>query len=175
MIFQKQKIKGLIVIKPEPFTDKRGLFRRIYCFNELNLKKFNFKIKQVNISENKNIQTLRGFHYQKYPYGENKIISCIHGEIHNIVIDMRENSKTYMQWQSFLLSEKNRLGLLVPKGCANAYLTLKKKTWVLYFHSQFYRPGFEKSIRFNDPKFNFDWPKKIKVITKKDNSIEFLK
>ena len=65
MIFQKQKIKGLIVVKPEPFTDKRGLFRRIYCFNELKLKKVNFKIKQVNISENKNIQTLRGLSLPK--------------------------------------------------------------------------------------------------------------
>ena len=74
MLFQKQKIKGLIVIKPESFVDKRGLFRRSYCLNELKLKKINFTIKQVNISENKNIQTLRGFHYQKYPFSEDKII-----------------------------------------------------------------------------------------------------
>jgi len=174
MIFQKQKIKDLLLINPKPFTDKRGLFRRIYCLNELKLKKINFKIKQINISENNNIQTLRGFHYQKFPHSEDKIISCVKGEIHNIVIDMRKSSKTYMKWQSFLLSEKNRLGLLVPKGCANAYLTLKKKTWILYFHSEFYKPGFEKSIRYNDPKFNFDWPKKIKVISKKDDLIKLI-
>ena len=127
MIYLKQKIKGLMLIKPEPFVDNRGFFRRIYCYKELNLKKIKFSIKQANISENKNIQTLRGFHYQKFPYGEDKIISCIQGEIHNIVIDMRKNSKTFMKWQSFRLSETNRFGLLVPKGCANAYLTLKKK------------------------------------------------
>ena len=124
MIYLKQKIKGLMLIKPEPFLDKRGLLRRIYCYKEFNLKKIKFSIKQANISENKNIQTLRGFHYQKFPYGEDKIISCIQGEIHNIVIDMRKNSKTFMKWQSFLLSEKNRLGLLVPKGCANAFCIL---------------------------------------------------
>lgn len=173
MLFQKQTIKGLIVIKPESFVDKRGLFRRTYCLNELKFKKINFKIKQVNISENKNIQTLRGFHYQKYPFSEDKIITCIQGEIHNIVLDMRQKSKTFMKWQSFNLSEQNRLALLVPKGCANAYLTLKKKTWILYFHSQFYKPGYEKSIKYNDPKFNFDWPKKAKVISKKDNLIKF--
>ena len=175
MIYLKQKIKGLMLIKPQPFLDKIGIFRRIYCYKEFNLKKIKFSIKQVNISENKNIQTLRGFHYQKFPYGEDKIISCIQGEIHNIVIDMRKNSKTFMKWQSFLLSEKNRFGLLVPKGCANAYLTLKKKTWVLYFHSQTYKPGFEKSIKYNDPKFKFDWPKKIKVLSQKDNSIKLIK
>ncbi len=174
MKFIKQKIKGLILIKPDPFIDKRGLFRRIYCYNELQLKKIKFKIKQSNISENINNQTLRGFHYQKFPHGEDKIITCLQGEVHNIVIDMREKSKTFMKWKSFRLSEKNRLGLLVPKGCANAYLTLKKKTWVLYFHSQYYNSGFERSIRFNDPKFNFDWPKKIKVISNKDNTIKFI-
>ena len=79
-----------------------------------------------------------------------------------------------MQWQSFNLSEMNRLALLVPKGCANAYLTLKKKTWILYFHSQFYKKGFEKSIKYNDPKFNFDWPFKVKVISNKDNNAEFV-
>ena len=174
MKFYRQKIKDLILIKSEPYTDRRGLFRRVFCPNELKIKKINFKIKQANISENKDAQTLRGFHYQKFPYGEDKIISCIQGEIHNIVIDMRADSRTYKKWQSFRLSEKNRLGLLVPNGCANAYLTLKKKTWVLYFHSQFYKPGYEKGIRYNDPKFNFDWTKKIKVISKKDNSIKFI-
>ncbi len=174
MLYQKLKIKGLILIKPEPFVDKRGLFRRTYCIAELKKKKINFNIKQINISENNKIHTLRGFHYQVSPYGEDKIISCIQGKIHNIVIDMRKKSKTYMQWQSFNLSEKNRLALLVPKGCANAYLTLKMKTWVLYLHSQFYKKGFEKSIRYNDPKFNFDWPHKVRVISNKDNNVKFV-
>lgn len=137
-------------------------------------KKINFNIKQINVSENKNIYTLRGFHYQESPYGEDKIITCMKGRIHNIVIDMRKKSKTFMQWQSFDLSEMNRLALLVPKGCANAYLTLKKTTWVLYFHSQFFKPGFEKSIKYNDPKFNFNWPNKVKVISNKDNKIQLL-
>ena len=175
MIFKNTKIKDLILIKPEPFKDSRGLFRRIYCLNELKLKKVKFKIKQINISENKISGTLRGFHYQKFPYGENKILTCIKGKIHNIVIDMRKNSKTYMKWQSFNLSEQNRLGLLVPKGCANAYLTLEKNTWVLYFHSQFYKPGFEKSINYKDPKFKFNWPKRINIISEKDRLIRFIK
>lgn len=174
MIFEKQKIKGLILIKPEPFIDKRGLLRRIYCLNEFKNKYFNFIIKQSNISENKKNHTLRGFHYQESPHGEDKIITCIQGKIHNIVIDMRKKSKTYMMWKSFNLSQKNRLVLFVPKGCANAYLTLKENTWVLYFHSQFYKKGSEKSIKYNDPKFSFNWPCKPKVISTKDNSIKFL-
>jgi len=173
MIFETQKIDGLYTIKPEPFSDNRGMLRRIYCLKKLKKINFNFKIKQTNISENKQIHTLRGFHYQEKPYAEDKIITCIQGKIHNIVIDMRKRSKTYMQWQSFLLSEENRIAVLVPKGCANGYLTLKKKTWILYFHSQFYNKKFEKSIKYDDPKFNFNWPFKPKVISTKDNSISF--
>ena len=174
MLFEKQKIKGLILIKPEPFTDNRGLFRRIYCLKELKKKDLNFMIKQANISENENIHTLRGFHYQENPYSEDKIITCIQGKIHNIVIDMRKKSKTYMEWKSFRLSESNKLVLFIPKGCANAYLTLKKKTWVLYFHSQFYKKGFERGIKYNDSTFSFDWPNKPKIISKKDNTIKLI-
>ena len=80
-----------------------------------------------------------------------------------------------MQWKSFSLSENNRLSLLVPKGCANAYLTLKKKKNLgLYFHSQFYKKGFERAIKYNDPTFRFDWPNKPKIISKKDNSIKLM-
>ena len=95
-----------------------------------------FKIKQTNISENYKKYTLRGFHYQKKPYGEDKVISCIKGAIYNIVLDIRQNSKTYKKWQSFLLNEENKLNLILPKGCANAYLTLKDNTWILYYHSE---------------------------------------
>ena len=146
MLFQKQKIKGLISIKPEPYVDKRGLFRRIYCLKELKKKKINFNIKQTNVSENKNIYTLRGFHYQESPYGEDKIITCMKGRIHNIVIDMRKKSGTYMKWQSFCLTEKNRMALLVPKGCANAYLTLKKKLGFCIFIHNFIRRILKKVL-----------------------------
>ena len=142
MLFQKQKIKGLFLVKPEPYIDKRGLFRRIYCQKELKRNKIKFNIKQINVSENKNIHTLRGFHYQKSPYGEDKIITCIKGSIHNIVIDMRKKSKTFMAWQSFNLSEMNRLALLLPKGCANAYLTLKKKNMDFIFSLSVFQTWF---------------------------------
>ena len=77
MIFIKQKIRGLYLIKPEPYYDKRGSLRRILCKHEFKKKKINFDIKQSNISENKKKFTLRGFHSQKPPYGEDKIINCI--------------------------------------------------------------------------------------------------
>ena len=112
------------------------------------LKKNNFNgiIKQANISENFKKFTLRGFHYQKHPYGEDKTLCCIKGEIYNVTIDLRKNSKTYKQWKGFYLNDKNRNLVHVPKGCANAFLTLKDDTIVHYYCSQKYKPEAEKGI-----------------------------
>ena len=174
MKFVEQKIKGLYLIKPLPFKDKRGMLRRVFCKREFKKSKLRFDIKQINISENKKIYTLRGMHMQTKPFEESKVISCINGEIYNVVIDLRKNSKTKNKWQSFNLSEENRISLLVPKGCANGYLTLKDNTRVLYFHSEYYAPGYEQNINYNDPYFKVKWPYSPRVISNKDKFIEIL-
>ncbi len=168
MKFIKQKIKNLYLIKPSPFKDKRGIFRRNFCSNLQRKNRLNGNVKQANISENFKKLTLRGFHYQKYPYGEDKTLCCIKGEIYNVTIDLRKSSKTYKKWKGFYLNDKNRYLVHVPKGCANAFLTLKDNTIVHYYCSQNYNPKAEKGIRYNDKKFNIKWPKKPNIISKKD-------
>lgn len=125
-------------------------------------------VKQCNVSENKKQYTLRGFHCQLPPYGENKIISCIKGAIFDVVVDLRVDSDSYLRWESFELTEENRLSLYVPKGCANAYLTLQDNSWIFYYHSEFYAPIAEAGIRYNDPLFKFEWPAEPKIISDKD-------
>ena len=173
MVFSEKKIDGVYLIKPEPYSDERGMLRRHYCQNEFADYGLMTEIKQTNISENKKKHTLRGFHFQYPPYGENKVISCIKGSIYDIVVDMRKESKTYLQWESFNLTEENKLGLYVPGQCANAYLTLLDNTWILYYHSEFYTPGSEGGIRYNDPFFNFQWPSKPEVISNKDKNYNY--
>mgnify|MGYP001202890775 CR=1 FL=1 len=168
MKFIKQKIKGLYLIKPSPFKDKRGFFRRNFCEDLFNKNKINSNVKQANISENNNKFTLRGFHYQKKPYGEDKTITCIKGAIYNVTIDLRKKSKTYKKWKAFRLSEINRYSVHVPKGCANAFLTLIDKTIVHYYCSQRYYPNAERGVRYNDKIFNIRWPHKPKIISEKD-------
>lgn len=170
MKFIKQKIKNLFLIKPSPFKDERGIFRRNFCSQLLKKNKLNGIIKQANISENFKKFTLRGFHYQKHPYGEDKTLCCIKGEIYNVTIDLRKNSKTYKQWKGFYLNDKNRNLVHVPKGCANAFLTLKDDTIVHYYCSQKYKPEAEKGIKYNDNEFKIKWPKKPKIISEKDMS-----
>ena len=171
MIFHEQKLEGVYMIEPEPFADDRGLLRRNYCRREFAEHGLMQDLKQCNVSENLKRYTLRGFHYQLPPYGENKLLTCIKGAIHNIVVDLRKESGSYLQWQAFSLTEANRLGLHAPIGCANAYLTLEDNTWILYYHSEFYSPGAEGGVRYNDPHFGFEWPAAPVVISDKDARI----
>ena len=171
MIFHEQKLFGVFIIEPEPYADDRGLLRRHFCEKEFSEHDLMTGIKQCNVSENKSRHTLRGFHYQLPPHGEHKLLSCMKGAVHDIVVDLRKGSETYLKWQSFQLSEENRLSLYVPVGCANAYLTFQDNTWILYCHSEFYAPGAESGIRYNDPFFKFDWPVKPEVISDKDLNI----
>ena len=168
MNFIEQEISGVFLIEPEPFSDDRGLFRRHFCSREFKENSIENSILQCNISENKNAFTLRGFHYQREPDQEAKTLSCIVGSIYNIVVDIRENSKTFKKWISFELSDSNRTSLHVPPGCANAFLTLKDNTHVHYYISKNYAPNSESGIRFDDPAFNFRWPASPKFISQKD-------
>lgn len=170
MIFEKTFIDGVFKISPESFEDNRGVFRRHFCKEEFKKNNIDHDIHQSNVSENFNKFTLRGFHYQTGKYGEGKTLSCFKGSIYDIVVDLREKSKTFKKWISFEISENNKVSIHVPKGCANAFLTLEDNCLIHYYCSNNYNPKHEKGIRYNDPNFDFDWPANPKIISKKDSN-----
>jgi dTDP-4-dehydrorhamnose 3,5-epimerase len=166
MLIKSTKFDRLFIINKNPFRDSRGSFVRDFCKKKL--KKLNFKIKQVNISFNKKKYTLRGFHYQKKPFEEDKIITCLSGAIINISIDLRKSSRTYLKIFKKKLSEKNNQSIHIPKGFANAYLTLMSNTKILYYMSQYYIPKKGLGIRYDDNFFSIKWPNTPRVISNKD-------
>jgi dTDP-4-dehydrorhamnose 3,5-epimerase len=168
MIFKELEIKGVYLITPEPYSDNRGVFRRHFCGEEFSRVGLPQQVLQANISENNLAYTLRGFHYQKNPFSEAKTLSCLRGNIYDIVVDLRTESTTYMKWISINLNSENRKSIHIPQGCANAFLTLEEKCIIHYYCSQRYNSEFEKGIRYNDPAFNFKWPKNPAVISEKD-------
>jgi dTDP-4-dehydrorhamnose 3,5-epimerase len=170
----KTKIKDLFLIKHNLFIDKRGSFKRGFCLYELKKKKIYFTVKQANFSENLVKGTLRGFHMQKFPFQEDKLLTCVRGAIYNVVVDMRKRSKTYGKYKAFKLNEKNKFSILIPKGCANAFLTLKKKTLVHYYCSSVYSKYHEIGYKYDDPFFNIKWPEIIKNISKKDLNHKYI-
>ena len=174
MKIKKTKINGCYEILFRRNRDKRGFFLRSYCLNFLKLKKINFSIKQTNISYNKKKYTFRGYHYETKKFKENKIISALNGKALNITIDLRKNSKTYLKVQKKII-KSNTNSILVPAGCANAFLTLENNTVIFYLMSDFFdRRDVNRyaGFKFNDPFFKIKLPAKPLVISKKDLSFK---
>jgi dTDP-4-dehydrorhamnose 3,5-epimerase len=172
MIIEETKIYQLYIIEMEKKTDDRGFFARTWCKHEFEKIGMNIEIVQSNLVFNKTKGTFRGFHYQKEPFSENKIITCIQGSIIDLIIDLRPASETYLQWKSFSISSNNKQIIFIPKGIAHGYQTLDDNTILLYQSTEFYYPKAELGIRFNDPFFNIKLPLPISNISAKDKSWE---
>jgi len=174
MIFNETKLKGAFIIEPKKLKDKRGFFARAWDSEQIKEYGLNPKIIQSNISFNKKKGTLHGMHYQTVPYQEVKLIRCTQGRIFDVIIDLRNKSKTKHDWFGIELTAKNSKMLYMPKGFAHGYQALEDNTEVFYQISQAYKPKYERGIRWDDPLINIKWPMNKKIISDKDKSWKFL-
>lgn len=158
MKFTEQKIPGVFLIEMEPFTDERGFFARQFCKQELAARGLDFDIKQCNLSGNRHAGTLRGLHYQKDPYPEIKIVSCLQGRIFDVVVDLRPHSATYLQHLSTELSAQNGRMLYIPAMCAHGFQTLQDNSLVYYQLGEFFHADAYDGVRWDDPKLAISWP-----------------
>jgi dTDP-4-dehydrorhamnose 3,5-epimerase len=168
MKFHELSLSGCWLIEPELFVDERGVFRRHFCSEEFSRHGIKPSVLQGNVSENPYLHTLRGFHFQLYPFAEGKTISCLTGSLFNIVVDLRPESRTYLNWEAITLDAKKRNSLYVSPGCANAFLTTDWNTIVHYYMSEMYVPDSYSGFRYDDPYFDFSWPAEPKFISDKD-------
>lgn len=170
MIFTPTILKGAFVIDLEKRTDERGFFSRTYCAEEFKKHGLAESMPQSNMSFSKQKNTLRGMHYQIDGAEEAKLIRCTQGSILDVIIDIRKNSETYCQYISVELTALNHRMLYVPEGFAHGFITLSDDVEVAYQVSQFYTPGKERGIRWNDPLFNIQWTTENPIISDKDGS-----
>lgn len=170
MIFQKTSIDNLLIIKPELLEDIRGYFTRTFSVEELGKLNISFEIVQTSISYTKQKRTLRGLHFQIAPFEEAKIVQCLKGRIFDVVIDLRQGSKTYGKHEVFELDGKYKCMLHIPKGFAHGFQTLTEDCEVLYYMSEYYSGEHTRGIRWNDPKFNIQWPIKNPILSDKDRN-----
>lgn len=168
MKFNKTKIKGLFVAKLIPSKDNRGFFTRSYCKKELKNTGIIKSIKQANHSMTSKIGSIRGMHYQNPPYAENKIIRCIAGEIFDVVIDLRKNSETFLQWHGEYLKSNDFKMMIIPEGFAHGFQVIKKNSEIIYLSTESYNPQAESGILFNDKSINIKWPLKVTDISERD-------
>jgi dTDP-4-dehydrorhamnose 3,5-epimerase len=170
VIFAETKLKDAHVIEIEKLEDTRGFFARSWCRKEFDEHGLISTVVQANISWNKKGGTLRGMHYQIPPYEEAKLVRCSRGSIYDAIIDLRKDSPSYMQWLGVELTADDYKLLYVPGGFAHGFQTLEDDTEVVYQVSQFYTPGAEAGLRWNDPTFNINWPFDVRVISDKDRN-----
>lgn len=175
MEIRKTSIEGLVIIKPKIFNDNRGYFMESYkeSFLHENFPEINF----IQENESKSYKgVLRGLHFQKAPYEQSKLVRVIKGEVQDIVVDLRKNSVTYGKHLSFILSEKNKNQLFIPKGFAHGFLTLSSEAIFSYKVDEVYSKKYESGIIYNDPFLNINWLENNCniILSKKDLKLEKL-
>jgi dTDP-4-dehydrorhamnose 3,5-epimerase len=151
-------IAGAYVVEPEPHTDERGFFARVWCVDELKPYGIVAGFRQCNTSYTRHRGTVRGLHYQVAPFEEIKLMRCIRGRAFDVIVDVRDESPTRGEWFGIELSAENRRMLLVPAGMAHGFQTLEDDTEVLYPVSQPYHATAERGVRWNDPRVGVRWP-----------------
>ena len=149
-------IKGLAVIEPKVFGDERGFFMETYnkkSFEELGLT---MDFVQDNHSKSKK-GVLRGLHFQT-KHTQGKLVRVIKGSVYDVAVDLRKDSETFGKWHAVKLSAENKLMFYIPEGFAHGFLVLSDEAEFAYKCTDFYHPGDEGGIIWNDPSIGIEWP-----------------
>lgn len=169
MIFTETSLKSSYVIDLEPIADERGWFARTYCKNEFRKIGHDKEWVQLNQSFTRQTGAIRGMHYQMPPFSEIKLVRCIAGAVYDVIIDLRMGSSTFLNYFGIQLSSINKKMIYIPEGFAHGFQALTDNCELIYHHSQFYLPGVEAGIKYNDPKINIEWPLPVTSISERDN------
>jgi len=161
-------LQDAAVIETNINQDERGIFSRFFCNKELRLLLNNSEIVNLNFSQSINRGTLRGMHFQKYPYQEKKFVRCISGSIYDVIVDLRTDSSTYLNWFGIELNSDNKKMIYIPEGFAHGYQTLEDNSEIIYCVTNYYSPNSEAGCRFDDPSLKIDWPLEVTEISDKD-------
>jgi dTDP-4-dehydrorhamnose 3,5-epimerase len=175
MRFTETKLAGAFVIDPVRQEDERGFFSRTFCMREFEEHGLKPVVAQANVSFNTVGGTVRGMHYQVPPATETKLIRCTRGGIYDVIVDMRPDSRTYLEHIGVELTADNGRALYVPEMFAHGYQALTDATEVSYLVSEFYAPGHERGLRFDDPALGIEWPLPATVVSSKDSSWPLLR
>lgn len=169
-------IEGLYVIEPTVFKDERGYF--VETYNQNDMKEAGLDM--VFVQDNQSMSTrgvLRGLHFQKqFPQG--KLVRVVRGKVFDVAVDLRSDSKTYGKWFGVELSAENMKQFYIPEGFAHGFLVLSDEAEFCYKCTDFYHPGDEGGLAWNDPEIGVEWPLEEGVdliISEKDQKWKGLK
>lgn len=163
--------EGLNLLHFKKAEDERGSFSKLLDGAFFADHQLPFQLQQINSSVNKFSGTVRGFHYQNAPYTETKIITCLRGEVFDVVVDLRAKSKTFLKHFSIQLSEYEPISLIVPPGFAHGFQTLCDNSCLLYLHDQPYVPSFENGLNVADENLDVKWPLPFQALSRRDQEL----
>ena len=170
MRFEALPLSGAFVVEPERIEDARGFFARTFCRAEFAAHGLHAELVQCSISFNARRGTLRGMHYQKKPHEEAKLVRCSMGAIHDVLLDLRRDSPTYLRWEAVELSAANRRAVYIPQGVAHGFLTLADDSEVFYQMAHDFHPASAAGVRWDDKAFGIRWPAQVEVISDRDRA-----
>ncbi len=173
---EKTNLNDCWIIEPDVFEDERGYFYE--GFNQAKFKKatgVDFEVKQINQSRSSK-GVLRGLHFQKPPKSQAKLVSCLEGEVLDVAVDLRKESKTYGQITMVRLSASNKKQLYIPKGMAHGFLVLSENAKLMYQTDELYSKDHDTGIAFDDPELNISWGMSNEelILSEKDKNLPSL-
>ena len=174
MIFNETLLKGSYVIDLEPFTDERGWFARTFCKDEFSKIGHHKEWIQINHSFTNQQGLIRGMHYQLPPFSEIKLVRCIAGKVFDVIVDIRKNSPTFLQWLGAALSAENKKMMYIPEGFAHGFQTLTNNCELIYHHTSIYKPGVEGGLKYDDEMLAIHWPLPLAAMSERDKTHSYL-
>lgn len=174
MLIEPLKIPGAYILKQSSFVDERGLFSRLFCLEELASILGKREIKQINFSKTLRPGMVRGLHLQQQPHTEMKFIRCINGLVWDVIVDLRPNSETFLQWHAEELSSENLAMMVIPEGCAHGFQTLQADSELIYLHTAYYSPESECGVNVLDRKLTIDWPLPVSGLSERDQNLPMI-
>lgn len=168
MILHPTNIQDAWLIEPEPRVDTRGSFSRILCLRELAARGVRFEVVQANLAHTDHAGVIRGLHYQEPPNEDQKLVRCVAGAIHDVIMDTRPASPTFGRVHQVRLDAVRKWSLFIPGGVAHGYQALEDGTEVLYLTDRYYVPGLEKGLRYSDPALGASWPLEPRDVAERD-------
>lgn len=170
MKFTELILRGAHVLELEPYRDSRGFFARTWCRREFAEQGLESRLVQCNLSYNRERGVLRGMHFQAPPREEVKLVRCVRGAIHDVIVDVRPESSTFGEHAAVELTAENRRALYVPRGFAHGFQALENDTEVWYQMSEFHSPEHARGYRFDDPAFAIEWPVDPPIVKERDRN-----
>ena len=158
MLFEALPLAGAMLVRMQRHSDERGFFARSVCVEEFRAHGLSGAFLQSSVSWSRQRGTVRGLHFQWPPSREDKLVRCLRGAIHDVLLDLRPAEPTYLKHCAVRLDQDNRDAVFVPSGVAHGFQTLTEDSEVLYQMTDVHAPGLAAGVRWNDPAFNISWP-----------------